>query len=66
MSIGTVLRGFRPREFSRNVRLFFLYGISINAGMALFSLLYNLYLLRLSYQEDFIAVSYTHLRAHET
>ena len=54
MSIGTVLRGFRPREFSRNVRLFFLYGISINAGMALFSLLYNLYLLRLSYQEDFI------------
>lgn len=54
MPIGTALSRFRLREFNRNVRLFFAFGTSINAGMALFSLLYNLYLLRLSYQEDFI------------
>ena len=54
LSIAAALSGFRLREFNRNVRLFFLYGISINAGMALFTLLYNLYLLRLGYQEDFI------------
>lgn len=54
MNIGSALSEFRLREFNRNVQSFFLYGILINAGMALFSLLYNLYLLRLSYQEDFI------------
>ena len=54
MYIRSELSSFHLREFNRNVRLFFLYGISINAGMALFTLLYNLYLLRLSYQEDFI------------
>ena len=54
ISITAALSGFHLREFNRNVRLFFLYGISINAGMALFTLLYNLYLLRLGYQEDFI------------
>ncbi len=56
MSIVNSLRGFRIREFNRNVRSFFLYGAFINAGMALFSLLYNLYLLRLSYQADFIGL----------
>ena len=54
MSVGTAVRGFRPRSFNRNVRSFFLFGSSISAGMTLYSLLYNLYLLRLSYQEDFI------------
>jgi predicted MFS family arabinose efflux permease len=54
MRLFSTLSHFHLREFNRNVRLFFLYGISINAGMALFTLLYNLYLLRLSYQEDFI------------
>lgn len=54
MPLGRALSRFRLREFNRNVRLFFAFGTSINAGMALFSLLYNLYLLRLSYQEDFI------------
>ena len=54
MSIGSALSGFRLREFSDNVKSFFLYGVMINAGMALFSLLFNLYLLRLSFQEDFI------------
>ena len=54
MSFGTAVRGFRPRSFNRNVRSFFLFGFSINAGMTLYFLLYNLYLLRLSYQEDFI------------
>ncbi len=54
MSVGAAVRGFRPRSFNRNVRSFYLYGLSINAGMTLYWLLYNLYLLRLSYQEDFI------------
>lgn len=54
MSIRSFFNAFHLREFNRNVRLFFGYGIAINAGMALFTLLYNLYLLRLSYQEDFI------------
>jgi MFS family permease len=54
MRLFSTLSHFHLREFNRNVRLFFLYGISINAGMALLTLLYNLYLLRLSYQEDFI------------
>jgi len=54
MRLFSALQHFHLREFNRNVRLFFLYGIAINAGMALFTLLYNLYLLRLSYQEDFI------------
>ncbi len=54
MRIFNALHKFNLREFNHNVRQFFLYGIAINAGMALFTLLYNLYLLRLSYQEDFI------------
>ena len=54
MSIGSFFNAFHLRKFNRNVHLFFGYGIAINAGMALFTLLYNLYLLRLSYQEDFI------------
>ena len=54
MSAVAAVRGFRPRSFNRNVRSFYLYGLSINAGMTLYWLLYNLYLLRLSYQEDFI------------
>lgn len=54
MSIGAAVRGFRPRSFNRDVRSFFLFGLSLSAGMTLYSLLYNLYLLRLGYQEDFI------------
>ena len=54
MTVGTAVRRFRLRNFNRNVRSFFLFGFSINAGMTLYFLLYNLYLLRLSYQEDFI------------
>lgn len=54
MNAVAAVRGFRPRSFNRNVRSFYLYGLSINAGMTLYWLLYNLYLLRLSYQEDFI------------
>jgi MFS family permease len=54
MSISGAMHRYRFGDFNRNVRSFFLYGVLINAGMALFQLLYNLYLLRLSYQEDFI------------
>jgi MFS family permease len=56
MNIGSALSGFRLRGFNHNVQSFFMYGVLINAGMALFSLLFNLYLLRLSYQEDFIGL----------
>ena len=56
MNIGSTLSGFRLRGFNHNVQSFFMYGVLINAGMALFSLLFNLYLLRLSYQEDFIGL----------
>jgi MFS family permease len=46
--------GFDLREYNPNVQRFYLFGIPIFSGMALFMLLYNLYLLRLGYQEDFI------------
>ena len=49
-----LLSGFDLRDYNPSVRRFFLYAILLFSGMALFSLLYNLYLLRLSYQEDFI------------
>ena len=49
-----LLSGFDLRDYNPSVRRFFLYAILFFSGMALFSLLYNLYLLRLSYQEDFI------------
>ncbi|AWT59785.1 MAG: hypothetical protein DF168_00980 [Candidatus Moanabacter tarae] len=54
MRLFTIPNNFRLREFSRNVKLFYIYGLSLNAGMALFTLLYNLYLLRLSFREDLI------------
>ena len=51
---SNLLKGFDLREYNRNVQRFFLFAIPLFSGMALFSLLYNLYLIRLSYQEDFI------------
>ena len=44
------------RKFDRNARLYFVFGIPYFSGMALFGLLYNLYLLRLGYREDFIGL----------
>lgn len=52
--LRNILTGFDLREYDGNVQRFFLYAIPLFSGMALFSLLFNLYLLRLSYQEDFI------------
>ena len=49
-----VLRGYNIRKYHRNVQRFFLFSIPYYSGMGLFFLLYNLYLLRLGYQEDFI------------
>ena len=46
--------GFNLREYSPNIRRFYLFAIPIFAGMALFLLLYNLYLIRLGFREDFI------------
>jgi MFS family permease len=46
--------GFDLREYNPNVQRFYLFGIPIFTGMALFMLLYNLYLIRLGFQEDFI------------
>ena len=54
MTLFTLPNNFRLSDFSRSVQLFYIYGFSINSGMALFALLYNLYLLRLSFREDFI------------
>ena len=49
-----LLRGYNLREYNRNVRLFFLFGIPVIAGMMVQGLLYNLYLTRLGFEEDFI------------
>jgi MFS family permease len=49
-----LLRGYNLKEYNENVHRFFLFGIPLFAGMMIQSLLYNLYLTRLGYQEDFI------------
>ena len=48
------LSSLDPRTYSPNVRRFYLFAIPIFSGLALFGLLYNLYLIRLGYREDFI------------
>ena len=52
--LQNLLSGFDPRSYDTGVQRFFWYAIPLFSGLALFSLLYNLYLTRLSYQEDFI------------
>ena len=52
--IGGVFRGLDPRRYDRNVRRYILFSIFYFSGFGLFFLLYNLYLLRLGYREDFI------------
>lgn len=49
-----IFKGLRIRNYHRNVKCFFLFAICYYSGLSLFSLLYNLYLLRLGYREDFI------------
>ncbi len=49
-----VFEGFDIRKYHGNVQRFFLFGIPFFSGMGLFFLLYNLYLLRLGFREDFI------------
>ena len=49
-----LLRGYDLRDYNKNVRRFFLFGVPLIAGMMVQSLLYNLYLTRLGFQEDFI------------
>ena len=49
-----LLRGYSLGEYNENVRRFFLFGVPLFAGMMIQSLLYNLYLTRLGFQEDFI------------
>jgi MFS family permease len=44
------------RQFEPNARLFFAFGVPYFSGMGLFTLLYNLYLVRLGYHEDFIGL----------
>ena len=51
-----MLRGYNLREYNANVRRFFLFGVPLFAGMTIQSLLYNLYLTRLGFQEDFIGL----------
>ena len=52
--MSDLLRGYSLSEYNENVRRFFLFGIPLFAGMMIQSLLYNLYLTRLGFQEDFI------------
>ena len=49
-----IFAGFDLRAHHPNVQRFVLFAVLYFSGYALFSLLYNLYLLRLGYQEDFI------------
>ena len=49
-----LLRGYNLHDYNKNVRRFFLFGVPLIAGMMIQSLLYNLYLTRLGFQEDFI------------
>ena len=49
-----LLRGYNLKDYNKNVRRFFLFGIPLIAGMMVQGLLYNLYLTRLGFQEDFI------------
>ncbi len=51
-----LFRGYNLRDYNENVRRFFLFGIPLVAGMTVQSLLYNLYLTRLGFQEDFIGL----------
>ena len=52
--MGGLLSGYSLGEYNQNIRRFFLFGIPLFAGMMIQSLLYNLYLTRLGFQEDFI------------
>lgn len=52
--MNELLRGYNLGDYNRNVRLFFLFGVPLIAGMMIQALLYNLYLTRLGFQEDFI------------
>lgn len=52
--LSTPFSDFNLRTFSPNVRRFYLFAVPIFSGLALFGLLFNLYLIRLGYREDFI------------
>lgn len=49
-----LFEGFDIRKYHGNVQRLFLFGLPFFSGMGLFFLLYNLYLLRLGFREDFI------------
>lgn len=46
----------RIRAFERDIRLFFLFSLSISIGFGVFGLAFNLYLVQLGLREDFIGV----------
>lgn len=52
--MSDLLSGYSLREYNPNVRRFFLFGIPLFSGMTIQTLLFNLYLTRLGFQEDFI------------
>lgn len=52
--MSDLFRGYSLRDYNKNVRRFFLFGVPLIAGMMIQALLYNLYLTRLGFQEDFI------------
>jgi len=52
--LSDVLASYNLRRFNKNIRYFLLHGIPFFAGLGIFSVLFNLYLLRLGFQEDVI------------
>jgi len=52
--VNDLFRGYNLRDYNKNVRCFFMFGVPLIAGMMIQALLYNLYLTRLGFQEDFI------------
>ena len=52
--MNDLFRGYNLRDYNKNVRCFFMFGVPLIAGMMIQALLYNLYLTRLGFQEDLI------------
>jgi len=53
-SVGSFVR--RVRGYDRDIKLFFAYTLSANIAIGVFALVFNLYLLQLGHEEDFIGL----------
>lgn len=59
MKVTRVLSGYTKalRALSREMKLFFLYALGSIIGIGSYALLYNLYLVQLSWHEDFNGIA---------